>query len=291
MRLQVPRNAVLKANRYNGRDSASRERVMKQRSSQAYEWMRAFGLDPKKMIRTTAGLAQYAADLVALARGRGAADADFPLRAVSFFREDETENDAILSGHYFYQDWLVANRIFLNNPAVHVDAGSRVDGFVAHVASFRSIRVIDIRSLTTSIPNITFLQADLMKPVEPSLLECCDSLSCLHALEHFGLGRYGDPIRADGHLLGLRNLGFLLKRKGKLYLSVPIGPQRLEFNVHRVFGARYLLGLLESGYRLDHFSFIDDRGDLHVDVPISAADVDANYGCSYGCGILELTKL
>jgi hypothetical protein len=31
----------------------------------------------------------------------------------------------------------------------------------------------------------------------------CDSLSCLHALEHFGLGRYGDPIDPRGHEKGI----------------------------------------------------------------------------------------
>ena len=38
------------------------------------------------------------------------------------------------------------------------------------------------------------------------LTDYCDSVSCLHALEHFGLGRYGDPVDPDGHLKGFRNL-------------------------------------------------------------------------------------
>ncbi|RYZ83109.1 MAG: hypothetical protein EOP04_20615, partial [Proteobacteria bacterium] len=33
-------------------------------------------------------------------------------------------------GHYFHQDLRVASRIFQNNPLVHADVGSRIDGFV-----------------------------------------------------------------------------------------------------------------------------------------------------------------
>mgnify|MGYP006185842181 CR=1 FL=1 len=36
--------------------------------------------------------------------------------------------------------------------------------------------------------------------IDNTLLNYCDSLSCLHALEHFGLGRYNDPIQFDGYL-------------------------------------------------------------------------------------------
>jgi hypothetical protein len=32
------------------------------------------------------------------------------------------------------------------------------------------------------------------------MINCCDSISSLHAIEHFGLGRYGDTIDVNGHL-------------------------------------------------------------------------------------------
>ena len=108
-------------------------------------------------------------------------------------------------GHYFHQDLLVANFIFEKNPIKHVDVGSRIDGFVAHVASFRSIDVIDLRPLNNTHKNINFIQADMMSENIDFEISC-DSLSCLHALEHFGLGRYDDPINPNGHLLGFNNL-------------------------------------------------------------------------------------
>ncbi len=203
---------------------------------------------------------------------------------------DKFADSGSAKGHYFHQDLLVARRIFANRPCLHVDVGSRLDGFVAHVASFRPIEVIDIRPLSNQITNVKFLQADFMAPLNDRLSEYCDSLSCLHAMEHFGLGRYGDPVKYDGYLLGLQNLYRVLKPGGKLYFSVPIGPQRIEFNAHRVFSMNYLLELFAGKYRIDQFSFVDDRGDLHEDVPLCEDSIQTNFGCVYGCGILEMTK-
>jgi hypothetical protein len=185
----------------------------------------------------------------------------------------------------------VARRIHLNNPSIHVDVGSRIDGFVAHIAAFRPIYVLDIRPLSSEIPNVTFMQADLMATIKDDLVEHCDSLSCLHAIEHFGLGRYGDPVNYDGYLLGLENLHRILKKGGKLYFSVPIGPQRIEFDAHRVFSLGYLLELFDGKYHIDHFSFVDDKGDLHESVSMSETAIQNNFGCVYGCGVFEMTKL
>ena len=75
---------------------------------------------------------------------------------------------------------------------------------------------------------------DLMNPPE-NFKECCDSLSCLHAIEHFGMGRYGDRVDLDGHVKGFRSLCAILKPGGLLDFSVPIGPDRIDFNASRVF--------------------------------------------------------
>ena len=61
---------------------------------------------------------------------------------------DYHDNAGILKGHYFHQDLIVANSIFKNQPRRHIDIGSRIDGFVSSVASFREIEVIDIRPIT-----------------------------------------------------------------------------------------------------------------------------------------------
>lgn len=147
---------------------------------------------------------------------------------------------------YFWQDLLVARWVHAAQPARHVDVGSRVDGFVAHLAAFREVEVFDVRSITSQVPGVVFRQADMMDPQSVSSYAqqgegYCDSLSCLHALEHFGLGRYGDPVDPLGYRRGISNMSRLLKQGGTFYLSVPVGSERVEFNAHRVFDPREVI--------------------------------------------------
>jgi SAM-dependent methyltransferase len=204
---------------------------------------------------------------------------------------DRRAEGGTASGHYFHQDLWVAQQININKPQRHVDIASRVDGFVAHVASFREIEVLDVRPVTTQIQNVSFVQADLME-TNSKFEDYCDSMSCLHALEHFGLGRYGDTLDIDGHLKGFANMGKLLKKGGTFYFSTPIGPQRIEFNAHRVFSIEYLLNMFQGQYIVDKFCYVDDKGDLHRDVSLDDKNaVQNNFGCYWGCGIFKLTKV
>lgn len=203
---------------------------------------------------------------------------------------DRYEQGGVVSGHYFHQDLLVASEIFRRNPVRHIDVGSRIDGFVAHVASFRVIEIADIRQLSDQIANIRTLHLDIMQPLPDELLSSTDSLSSLHVLEHLGLGRYGDPLDWEGHLKGFRNLVSLLSEGGIFYFSVPIGPQRIEFNAHRVFSVSTLLDLFEDHFTVEDLSYVDDHGSLHRSVPLEKSGIEHNFGCRYGCGIFILRK-
>jgi len=173
---------------------------------------------------------------------------------------DWYEEGGTTKSEYFRQDLLVARMVFAANPEKHVDIGSRVDGFVTHVASFRKIEVFDVRLITTQVPGVIFKQADLMNPLE-GIENYCDSLSCLHALEHFGLGRYGDAIDPKGFDRGLSNMARLLKRNGIFYLSVPIGIDRVEFNAHRVFDPRMIVNLAtRNSLKLTDLTVIEPDG-------------------------------
>ena len=190
------------------------------------------------------------------------------------------------SGQYFHQDLLVASYIFQSNPRRHVDVGSRIDGFVAHVASFRPIEIIDIRKLeSTGHKNIKYVQADLM--VESDLKQA-DSISCLHAIEHFGLGRYGDPIDPNGHKKGFSNLLRMLEPEGRLYIGVPIGRKNeVHFNAHRVFHPLDILGWSDKHkFQISKFDYVDDFGNLHTNVDVMNNVIDV----TYGCGIYTISK-
>lgn len=178
---------------------------------------------------------------------------------------DRYEEGGTTKSEYFWQDLLVARWIHDARPQKHVDIGSLVDGFVAHLASFREVEVFDVRPITTQIPGVIFKQADLMQPVA---LPCaggrkayCDSLSCLHAIEHFGLGRYGDPIDPQGYERGIHNMAQLIKPNGRFYLSTPIGLERVEFNANRVFDPRTIISCAESsGLQLKELTVVGAAG-------------------------------
>lgn len=162
---------------------------------------------------------------------------------------DRYHQSGSTSNEYFWQDLFVARLIHIASPSNHVDIGSRIDGFVAHLATFMECEVLDIRINDSKINGIKFTQADIMNLESlPHFLECgyCDSLSSLHALEHFGLGRYGDLLDSDGYKKGITNMSKLLKTNGLFYLSTPVGLERVEFNANWIFNPYKLLNECQS---------------------------------------------
>lgn len=209
----------------------------------------------------------------------------FQIRPANLFPilNDKTANAGSTTDHYFHQDLWAARKIFARNPKSHLDVGSRVDGFVAHVLAFREITVMDIRPLDSEIPGLTFLCDDAteMNRIESNTVE---SLSSLHAAEHFGLGRYGDPIDPHACFRFMASLQRVLAPGGRLYFSVPLGRERVEFNAHRVFAPNTILQAY-SQLELVSFSFIGDDGKLYVDCdPLSLPESE------FACGLFEFTK-
>lgn len=241
------------------------------------------GLDPRKLSRLR-DYPRYRSQRSAFKRLGGKITHDFPILG------EHNEAAGAGRGAYFHQDLLVASLIHQHAPERHIDIGSRVDGFVAHVASYRPIDVMDVRALEdTGHANIRFFKADLMDPKSAS--DCItDSISCLHAIEHFGLGRYGDPLDPEGHIKGFSNIVRMLKSGGRLYISFPIGSQNeVHFNAHRVFHPRDIFMWLDqpAPIQLERFDYVDDRGDLHTKVDLMNRDISVNHGC----GIYTFTKL
>ena len=249
-----------------------------------------FGIDLRKMINSIRGIPVFLREYRRFKRELASESSnDFALGRIYPCLVDRFEESGAASGHYFHQDLHVSHRVHTANPQKHVDVGSRIDGFIAHVASFRKIEVCDIRPMTSQIRNVSFLQADLMSKLPDNLVNYTDSLSCLHTIEHFGLGRYGDPIDPNGHAKGICQLQKMVKSGGTFYFSTVIGPQRIEFNAHRVFSIPYLLRQFENEFQLTQFSYIDDHGKFHESVSIDEG-ASSNFGCNFGCGIFEFLK-
>jgi Caenorhabditis protein of unknown function, DUF268 len=183
--------------------------------------------------------------------------------------------------HYFYQGNWLARRLAAAKPRRHVDIGSSVltiGVLSAHVPTvFVDYRPLVVRQsgLTSVAANITCL---------PFADRSLASLSCLHVIEHIGLGRYGDPINADGARLAAEELQRLVAQGGAIYLSTPIGRERVCFNAHRVFAPATILSFFPQ-LRLRSFSYVSDNGILHEDVAPAAVPP-----LEYGCGFFELQR-
>lgn len=246
------------------------------------------GIDLIRFVRSIRGLPYFLSDWVAFRRNYSGR------LTLSPFLHDRFLEGGVTKSEYFWQDLLVAQWIFKDNPSKHVDVGSRIDGFVAHVASFRQLEVIDIRPISSVIPGVTFSKGDLMKELPSEKYQTedgyCDSLSCLHSIEHFGLGRYGDDIDVLGHEKGLKNLASLLKVGGIFYLSTPIGVDRVEFNANRVFDPRKIIDLAER-YQLLLKSLVVLEDGKSVSVSIDSASLDILATKKYSLGIFTFKRV
>ena len=250
--------------------------------------LRLFGINLNLMKNNIKGVSFYIADLIKFKK-QSKEEKFGPIKYYPILNE-RFETSGSMSGHYFHQDLLVAQKIHSNNPVIHADVGSRIDGFVAHVASFRQIEIFDIRKQGDETENIKFNQLDFMGEIPELFENYTDSISSLHTIEHFGLGRYADKIDVLGHIKGLNNIYKMLKRGGKFYFSVPIGKQRVEFNAHRVFSISYLLDIFKNKYDLLSFSYVDDYGKLHKNINLTDKDIKDSLSCRFGCGIFEFVK-
>ena len=149
-------------------------------------------------------------------------------------------------GYYFFQDLWAAKKIFNKKPSQHFDIGSRVDGFIANVLTFMPVTMIDIRPLPDKIENLKFIQADATN-LENISDNSIESLSSLCAPEHFGLGRYGDPVDAEACFKALKAMQRVLKIDGTLYIAVPVGEENgVAFNAHRIFKPEFILDILNE---------------------------------------------
>jgi len=260
----------------------------KNRSLIRYYWILSaqLGFDPLRFFRSILGIPSFIRDLLTFV-------SKFKGRVVLFpCLHDRHMEGGSTNSDYFWQDLIVARWIYEDAPVKHVDIGSRVDGFVAHVASYRSIEVFDVRPITAHIPGIVFRWANVMdfSTLSSASEGYCDSLSCLHALEHFGLGRYGDPINPDGYILGLKNMAQLLRPDGVFYLSVPIGHERVEFNANWVFDPRKLIRIANSNQlQLKSFHTYDYHTGLNEISPTDES-LAALLDNEYRLGIFRFTK-
>ncbi|MGA7741837.1 MAG: DUF268 domain-containing protein [Polyangia bacterium] len=257
---------------------------MKKKIQRVYTlWNSMITADPRQQLRKARGLPRF---LRTLAQYRAAyTNGPFPMEAANLHPVlDEFDAEAgQASGHYFVQDLWFARKIFQRRPERHLDIGSRLDGFVAHLLTFMPVTVLDVRPLTSSLPGLDFARADATS-MAGFADGSVDSISSLSAIEHFGLGRYGDEVDPAGWRKAMLSLQRVLRPDGRLYLSVPVGRERLCFNAHRIFAPKRVLDTL-GDLKLLSFAGVDDSGQLQERIV-----PDQLASATFACGLFEFTK-
>lgn len=215
--------------------------------------VRQFGFDPVKTINSFFYFLKYLVSLIKFRQSlRGK-----KLRYVPSLN-DYSDKAGTADGHYFWQDFICSRWIFKASTTEHLDVGSRIDGFISSVLVFCKVTLIDIRPLDIKIEGLSYINADIQCGI-PHYAGAFDSVSSLHCIEHFGLGRYNDPLSLNGHETGLINISKLVSNDGNLYVSFPIGEEVIEFNSQRIIDPLWPEKVLKN-FRLEEFVLIPWKG-------------------------------
>jgi SAM-dependent methyltransferase len=205
--------------------------------------------------------------------------------------KDYRVSSGTVKGDYFFHDLITAKNIFASGVNEHYDIGSRIDGFITSISVFlEKVIVLDIRPQIDKMFNIEFMQMDatnLDGIADNSII----SISTLSAIEHFGLGRYGDPIDPDADIKAMKSLQRVLTPGGRLYFSVPIGKERLEYNAHRIYNPLTITQIFNE-LLLKEFYAVNQEGELLQNMKLEDTGVYETWNekWKWGCGIFIFTK-
>lgn len=182
---------------------------------------------------------------------------------------------------YFYHLAWAARKLVALNPPIHYDISSH-SYFIGVLSALIPIRYFEYRHVPINLPGLETASADIC--CLPFADASIASLSCMHTVEHIGLGRYGDPLDYDGDLKAMKELKRVVAAGGHLLFVVPIGkPARIEFNAHRIFAYEDIVSFFTPEMKLEEFSLIsyDNTGKYALTTHASEEECSANY--ALGC--------
>lgn len=190
---------------------------------------------------------------------------------------DETQKTDFDS-HYVYHTAWAARSLTSIKPSFHIDISSYIY-FSTIVSAFIPIKFYDYRPANLKLDNLSSEFADLMNL--PFKTQSINSLSCMHVVEHIGLGRYGDPLDYDGDLKAISELKRVIAIGGSLLFVVPIGKPKIVFNAHRIYSYEQVMSCFNE-FELVEFTLIPDNATecgMLINATKEMADAQ-----SYGCG-------
>ncbi len=135
--------------------------------------------------------------------------------------------------HYVYHTSWAARKVKEINPEFHIDISSSLY-FSGIVSAFVPVHFYDYRPAHLNLSNLTSEPGDLLNlPFESNSVT---SISCMHTIEHVGLGRYGDPIDPSSDIQAINELIRVTKPGGSILFVTPVGGKAIiEYNAHRIY--------------------------------------------------------
>lgn len=186
--------------------------------------------------------------------------------------------------HYVYHTAWAARKVQEINPIKHVDISSSLY-FGAIVSAFVPVDFYDYRPANLKLSDLQSKKGDLHNlPFESGSVQ---SISCLHTIEHIGLGRYGDPIDPEGDLKAIKELKRVTTHGGNLLFVTPVGKPKIEYNAHRIYSYEQIISYFD-GFILKEFSLILEKekdGGLIVNADPKLVEKE-----DYACGCFWFVK-
>lgn len=239
----------------------------------------------KKLIRI-ALIPFVVSDYLSYKKALGEQAGRFTLRLRDFY--PQVKDKTIKTGfdrHYVYHTSWAARIVAETKPAKHVDIASSLY-FSGLVSAFVPVDFYDYRPADLRLSNLDSKEGNLLDlPFKDASVP---SLSCMHTIEHIGLGRYGDPIDPDADIKACKELSRVLARGGSFIFVTPIGGEaRIEWNAHRIYTYEYVLALFPD-LKLKEFSLIPEYGEQGG--LIRNADPKLVESERYACGCFHFIK-
>ncbi|MBU1863855.1 MAG: class I SAM-dependent methyltransferase [Candidatus Omnitrophica bacterium] len=136
--------------------------------------------------------------------------------------------------HIDFECAFASRHLKRSNPSMILDVGS-YRAFILGLLANYSITTIDIRERLPVVENEIIINCDAKSLQLPDA--SVDAVVSLCALEHFGLGRYGDTFDFEGDRKAFKEMIRVLKPGGILIFSTTItrAMPSIVFNAHRIY--------------------------------------------------------
>lgn len=197
---------------------------------------------------------------------------------------DDNTSSTGFDGHYEYHQGWAARVLAETKPPKHIDISSRIT-FNVVTSAFIPIEFYDFRPANLIFDNLECRSIDLLDMHFDD--ESIESLSCMHTVEHIGLGRYGDNIDPEGDLKAISELKRVLKMGGNLLFVVPVGKPRIQYNAHRIYSYEMIMDYFKD-LKLKDYTLIPDN--VLKTGMIKNATKEITDKQKYGCGCFWFEK-